>query len=67
LCFGVASAGRKSLRRPRSNGRIILKWLLKKQEAKAQTGSIWLRIGTSGRQALVNVVLNLQLPKIFLG
>jgi hypothetical protein len=29
------------------NGRIILKWILKKQDVKVLTGFIWLRIGTS--------------------
>ena len=29
--------------------RIILKWMLKKQDGKAWTGLLWLRIGTSGR------------------
>jgi hypothetical protein len=30
-------------------GRIILKWILKKQDGEAWTGLIWLKIGTGGR------------------
>jgi hypothetical protein len=29
------------------DGRIILKWILKKQERRAWTGFIWLRKGTN--------------------
>jgi hypothetical protein len=29
------------------DGRIILKWFLRKEGRKVQTGLIWLRIGTS--------------------
>jgi hypothetical protein len=29
-------------------GRIILKWILERQNGVVWTGSIWLRIGTSG-------------------
>jgi hypothetical protein len=28
--------------------RILLRWILKKYEARVYTGFIWLRIGTSG-------------------
>jgi hypothetical protein len=31
------------------DGRIILKWIFKRVGGGAQTGSIWLRIGTGGR------------------
>jgi hypothetical protein len=31
-----------------TDGRIILKWILKKQDRRMWTGLIWLRIGTSG-------------------
>jgi hypothetical protein len=31
------------------DGRITLKWILRKQYERVQTGSMWLRIGTSGR------------------
>jgi hypothetical protein len=30
------------------DGRIILKWILKKYDVRAWTGFIWLRIGTDG-------------------
>jgi hypothetical protein len=31
------------------SGKIILKWIIKKQDGVVWTGLIWLRIGTSGR------------------
>ena len=34
---------------PGVDGRIILKYILKKWNETAWTGSIWLRIGTDGR------------------
>jgi hypothetical protein len=33
---------------PHLDGRIILKWILKKWDGEAWTGLIWLRIGTGG-------------------
>jgi len=30
------------------NGKIILKWVLRKQDGRAWTGFIWIRIGISG-------------------
>jgi hypothetical protein len=40
--------GRRPLGRPRRNGRIILKWIFERLGVGAQTGSIWLMIGTGG-------------------
>jgi hypothetical protein len=42
------------------DGRIILRWMFRKLD-EIWTGSRWLRIGT-GRQALVNAVMNLWVP-----
>jgi hypothetical protein len=42
-------------------GRIILKWILERQDEMVWTGLIWLRIGTSGGP-LVNTVMNLLVP-----
>jgi hypothetical protein len=33
---------------PGVDGRIILKWIFERLGGRAQTGSIWLRIGTGG-------------------
>jgi hypothetical protein len=33
---------------PGVDGRIILKWIFERLDAEAQTGLIWLRIGTGG-------------------
>jgi len=30
------------------DGRIVLKWMVKKSEGETRTGLIWLRIGTGG-------------------
>jgi hypothetical protein len=38
---------RNNLEDPQVDGRIILKYILKKQDGKAWTGFIWLRLGTS--------------------
>jgi hypothetical protein len=41
--------GKKPLGGPRRvDGRIILKWILNRQDGRAWTGLIWFRIGTSG-------------------
>ena len=37
---------RKHLEIPGVDGRIILKWILEKENGKAWTESIWLRMGT---------------------
>jgi hypothetical protein len=42
------------------NLRIILKWIFKKWDEEAWTGSIWLRIGTGGR--LLFVVISVGNP-----
>jgi len=41
--------------------RIILRWMFRKWDVRAWTGSMWLGIG-SGGWALVNAVLNLWVP-----
>jgi hypothetical protein len=41
--------GKRPLGRPRPDGRIILKWIFKKQNGEAWTGLIWLRKGTGCR------------------
>jgi len=43
------------------NGKNILQWILGKKGAKVWTESISVRIGTT-RGALVNVIMNLQIP-----
>jgi hypothetical protein len=44
----VGKADRDHLKDPSVDARIILKYILKKQDGRAWTGLIWLRIGTSG-------------------
>jgi hypothetical protein len=39
---------RDYLEDPGIDGRIILRWILRKWDEWAWTGSIWLRIGTDG-------------------
>jgi hypothetical protein len=43
------------------DGRIMLKWILKKKVVSMWTRFIWLRIGSSGC-ALVNMVTHLHVP-----
>jgi len=40
---------RNYLEDPGTNWRIILRWIFRKWEVGARTGSVWLRIGTGGR------------------
>jgi len=42
------------------DGRIILRWIFKEWDVGVWSGSSWLRIGRW--QAVVNVVMNLQVP-----
>jgi len=44
-----------------ANGRIIIRWIFRKWGVGTWTRSSWLRIGT-GKWALVNAVMNLQVP-----
>jgi len=39
---------RKHFEDPGLDGRIILRWIFRKWDQTARTGSIWLRIGTGG-------------------
>ena len=43
------------------DGRIILRWMLRKCDRGGWSGLIWLRIGTGGG-ALVNAVMKLLVP-----
>jgi hypothetical protein len=45
------------------DGRIILKWSLKKSVTRTWTGMLWLALNRNIRQDLVNIVMNLQLPQ----
>jgi len=40
--------GKKPLEDPGVDGRIILRWIFRKWDVGAWTGSIWLRTGTGG-------------------
>jgi hypothetical protein len=40
--------GKTALEDPDVDGRIILRWIFRKWDVWAWTGSIWLRIGTGG-------------------
>jgi hypothetical protein len=41
--------GKIKLEDPGVEGRIILRWIFRKEDVGVWTGSIWLRIGTGGR------------------
>jgi len=45
--------GKRQLGRPGVDGRIILRWIFRKWDVRAWTGSSWLRIGTGGRHLLM--------------
>jgi len=38
------------LENPGKDGRIIYRWIFRECDVRVLTGSIWLRIGTGGRQ-----------------
>jgi hypothetical protein len=42
--------------------RKILKWILEREDGVVWTGVIWLRVVTNQWRALVNTVMNLQVP-----
>ena len=42
--------GKRPLRRPGVDGRIILRWIFRKWDVGMRTGSSWLRIWTGGGQ-----------------
>jgi len=44
----VKPDGRRSLGRPYTDGRIILRWIFRKWDVGVCTGMIWLKIGTVG-------------------
>jgi hypothetical protein len=56
--------GKSPLGRPRCKGWIIrvLRRILERQDWVVWTGLIWLRIGTSGGDGLVNTVMNIWVP-----
>jgi hypothetical protein len=41
--------GKRPIKRPRQDGRIILNWIFGKYGWRVWTELIWLRIGTNGR------------------
>jgi hypothetical protein len=43
------------------DGRIILKWTLRKYDSKVRTGFCWIRIGT-GVEGTVNTIMGIQVP-----
>jgi hypothetical protein len=51
-----------NLRDPGVDGRIILRWIFRKWDVGKWTGLSWFRIGTGGRQAQVNALMNFLVP-----
>jgi hypothetical protein len=49
MAFWLGNTNRRDHLQDLGFDRIILKWILKKQDEGMWTGFIWLRIGTSGR------------------
>ena len=46
--FGGETRERDHWEDPGEDGRIILRWIFRKWDVEAWTGSVWLRIGTNG-------------------
>jgi hypothetical protein len=55
--FGREKLEKHHFADPDIDGRIVLKWILRKWVGRSGIELMWLRIG-SGRRALVNAVLN---------
>jgi len=53
--------GKNHVGEPGLDGRIILRWIFRKWDVRAWTGSSWLRIGDRWR-TLVYAVMNLRVP-----
>jgi hypothetical protein len=47
--FGGKTRGKENWKAIIVDGRIISKWISKKLDARACTGSVWLKLGATGR------------------